>query len=134
MNCGTCSTIDQVCKSGEWVDVDGECVKRDMCTPGEIWDDERTGTFDCGSYHIMARCDANCLFTEELPTVFVSTCSPTECCGSAPGARVACLDPDNLPEEGFCRTSAPGKDAVGDDWMTARGFQEYLKKLRGEKP
>lgn len=83
------------------------------------------GKFDYGTYKQVYRCGDTCYPTEDLKTVYVSRCAPTDCCGSAPGARVVCLDPNDLPEGGYCRMSAPKESEIGDTWMTPTMWDEF---------
>lgn len=129
--CEKCGTQSQICEQGRWID-QGDCEEQRVCEPGELWINDRHGRFDCGPTMIIMRCDVDCYpkATDDLPyAVLVSACQPENCCGGADGARVACLDPDNLPQGGFCRTPPPNKDAIGRTWMTRDMWTEFLARI-----
>lgn len=129
--CGNCGEMEQRCVDGKWED-EGRCRGQRSCAPGGFVVMTHQGRFDCGSVKRVILCDEQCRFSDELDDVFVTSCGAPMCCGSAPGARVACLDPDDLPEGGYCRTGPLSEASKGESWMTPSMWEEHIKKLEAE--
>lgn len=131
--CDTCEggEIPQRCFAGRWEDVQSSCDSEWDCTPGELYYLQYNEKFDCGATMVPYRCTQNCyrMMARDLPQVYVSRCKPTDCCGLAPGARSACLDPNDIPEGGNCQRPAPDPESVGKTWLTWEAWEKYEATL-----
>lgn len=123
--CETCSSGQERCTNGNWYDNIGcgnHCVR-----PGHVYHMQYNAKFDCGATMVPYRCDQRCVSaqSEDLPTVYVSRCKPTDCCGLAPGSRAACMDPEDIPDGGNCQSGPPKPEEIGKTWMTWEDWKVY---------
>lgn len=132
--CSYCGTQAQVCENGRWKDV-GECTDQADNYPGELRTIQNFAKFDCGSYWSFWTYNDQCRpIDSELPTVYVSYCKPTECCGFGSTVPPSCLDPNNLPGDAECKTGPPSPAELGTTWMTTQMWEEYYESIKTQPP
>lgn len=132
--CSYCGTQAQVCKDGQWKDV-GECTDQAPNYPGEIIFDPRFAKFDCGVYMSSWTYNEQCRpIDSDLPTIYVSYCQPTECCGYGSTTPPSCLDPKDLPGDASCSNGPPSPSEIGKTWMTEEMWEKFYESTKKGAP
>lgn len=132
--CSYCGTQAQACEGGQWKDV-GECTDQAGNYPGELRVDIRAGKFECGSTHRFWTYDEQCRpIDSDLPSIYVSRCAPTDCCGYGSTVPPSCLDPENLPEGASCVGGPPDPSEVGKTWMTRQMWEDFYESVKTQAP